>query len=132
MKNNITNIFPNNSFSPINIFDGRVIAFRGAKKILPDKGNLVYEYNPLRNYRQDYDLYDYDELGRIGNTSDTNFKQVQLIVKSPLGLEIFNRYLTISNIYVMLSNNEVYNTLLNWNRDHFGGDVYTNVEEWNF
>jgi hypothetical protein len=47
----ISSIFPNVPFNPINIFGSHPIAFRGAKKILPDKGNLVYEYNPLRNYR---------------------------------------------------------------------------------
>lgn len=36
------------------------IGFNLAYKILPQKGNLVYEYNPFRNYRLDRDLYEYD------------------------------------------------------------------------
>ena len=28
-------------------------------KILPKKGNLVYEYNPFRNYRLSNDYYEY-------------------------------------------------------------------------
>lgn len=30
-------------------------------KTLPKKGNLVYEYNPLRNYRLSEDMYEYDD-----------------------------------------------------------------------
>lgn len=33
--------------------------FKVALKLLPDKGNLVYEYNPFRNYRLDKDMYFY-------------------------------------------------------------------------
>ena len=30
-------------------------------KVLPTKGNLVYEYNPLRNYRLTQNKYEYQE-----------------------------------------------------------------------
>lgn len=33
------------------ILNGDGIKFGVGLKILPSKGNLVYEYNPLRNYR---------------------------------------------------------------------------------
>nr|DAH97533.1 MAG TPA: hypothetical protein [Caudoviricetes sp.] len=35
------------------------IDFRVALKTLPQKGNLVYEYNPLRNYRINKKSYSY-------------------------------------------------------------------------
>ena len=36
------------------------IEFATALKTLPTKGNMVYEYNPFRNYRIDEDCYKYD------------------------------------------------------------------------
>lgn len=36
------------------------INFKVQTKQLPTKGNLVYEYNPFRNYRLDEDLYEYN------------------------------------------------------------------------
>ena len=40
-------------------------------KMLPTKGNLVYEYNPLRNYRLTQNMYEYKEqlysLGDLWN-----------------------------------------------------------------
>lgn len=44
----------------INLFD-QTIKFKTQTKQLPMNGNLVYEYNPLRNYRLDEDLYEYDD-----------------------------------------------------------------------
>ena len=50
------------------------IKFTGAFKTLKDNGNLVYEYNPFRNYRLsktmfEYNngLYEYDELSKTFN-----------------------------------------------------------------
>jgi hypothetical protein len=34
-------------------------SFKVMTKTLPSKGNLVYEYNPLRNYRLSYNAYEY-------------------------------------------------------------------------
>lgn len=36
------------------------LEFRIQTKQIPIKGNLAYEYNPLRNYRLDEDLFEYD------------------------------------------------------------------------
>lgn len=40
------------------VLDG-TLKFGVALKVLPQKGNLVYEYNPFRNYRLDQDMYEY-------------------------------------------------------------------------
>lgn len=37
------------------------ISFDLMLKILPTRGNLVYEYNPFRNYRLDKDMFEYKE-----------------------------------------------------------------------
>lgn len=39
-------------------------------KILPSKGNLVYEYNPFRNYRLSKNMYEYD--GQLYTETDLN------------------------------------------------------------
>ena len=36
------------------------LSFKLASKVLPTKGNLVYEYNPFRNYRLTEDRFEYD------------------------------------------------------------------------
>ena len=37
-------------------------------KIVPTKGNLVYEYNPFRNYRIEHNMYEYkDGLYSLGD-----------------------------------------------------------------
>ncbi|GMO69466.1 MAG: hypothetical protein Nk1A_8580 [Endomicrobiia bacterium] len=59
-------IYPDWQFYPKELFKGVTIWFREAKKVLPTKGNLVYEYNPLLNYRQKCDYYEHDQMGRIG------------------------------------------------------------------
>lgn len=38
---------------------GSVVEFDVLTKTLPSKGNLVYEYNPLRNYRLSKNMYEY-------------------------------------------------------------------------
>lgn len=38
-----------------------IISFNVQTKILPTKGNLVYEYNPFRNYRLTQIKYEYQE-----------------------------------------------------------------------
>jgi len=55
------------------------INFCSMYKVLPTKGNIVYEYNPFRNYRLDKDMYEYkghmyteDELKKLGITITTN------------------------------------------------------------
>lgn len=57
--------------SPLN----KEIEFDLMLKISPVKGNIVYEYNPFRNYRLDVDMFEYkkhmytiDELKNIGIT----------------------------------------------------------------
>jgi hypothetical protein len=35
------------------------IKFNVQTKVLPSKGNLVYEYNPFRNYRLSSAMYEY-------------------------------------------------------------------------
>lgn len=42
------------------LLNGKEINFSLAYKVLPQKGNLVYEYNPFRNYRLNENLYEYD------------------------------------------------------------------------
>ena len=42
----------------IKLFDGN-ISLEVQTKILPTKGNLVYEYNPFRNYRITQNMYEY-------------------------------------------------------------------------
>ena len=44
----------------IKLFDGN-ISLDVQTKMLPTKGNLVYEYNPFRNYRITYNMYEYKE-----------------------------------------------------------------------
>lgn len=36
------------------------LTFKLASKVLPKEGNLVYEYNPFRNYRLNQDMYEYE------------------------------------------------------------------------
>jgi hypothetical protein len=44
------------------------IKFNTYTKVLPTKGNLVYEYNPLRNYRINQNMYEYKgELFSLGD-----------------------------------------------------------------
>jgi hypothetical protein len=38
---------------------GSAVEFEVLTKALPTKGNLVYEYNPLRNYRLSKNMYEY-------------------------------------------------------------------------
>jgi hypothetical protein len=40
-------------------FSDLQIDFKTALKLYPDSGNLVYEYNPFRNYRLNEDMFDY-------------------------------------------------------------------------
>jgi hypothetical protein len=35
------------------------VNFEVQTKVLPTKGHLVYEYNPLRNYRLDRTMFEY-------------------------------------------------------------------------
>lgn len=44
----------------IKLFDGN-ISLDVQTKMLPTKGNLVYEYNPFRNYRVTQNMYEYKE-----------------------------------------------------------------------
>jgi hypothetical protein len=39
--------------------NGKTYIFNTALKLFPTKGNLVYEYNPFRNYRIDEDMIYY-------------------------------------------------------------------------
>ncbi len=48
-------------FDPL--FKASPISFTSAYKVLPQKGNLVYEYNPLRNYRLSKSMFEYN--GRL-------------------------------------------------------------------
>lgn len=41
-----------------NVLNGN-LKFKLASKVLPKEGNLVYEYNPFRNYRLNEDLFEY-------------------------------------------------------------------------
>ena len=41
------------------LFNTDQITFSVQTKVLPTKGNLVYEYNPLRNYRLTQNMYEY-------------------------------------------------------------------------
>lgn len=66
------------------------LTFSIAYKALPQKGNLVYEYNPFRNYRLDQNLYEYDgqyftkeELNKNNIKIQTNEKGTQEWVGVP-------------------------------------------------
>ena len=49
------------------------ISFNVQTKVLPTKGNLVYEYNPFRNYRLTQIKYEYQEQLYTEQELEDNF-----------------------------------------------------------
>lgn len=62
------------------------IKFNTYTKVLPTKGNLVYEYNPLRNYRINQNMYEYKgeifSLGDLWNLYGISIKCKAVRTKS--------------------------------------------------
>lgn len=53
------------------LFGDETVHFNVLTKTLPTKGNLVYEYNPLRNYRLSRNMYEYkNKLYSLGELYD--------------------------------------------------------------
>ena len=96
--------------------------FNGIRRMLPDRGNLAFEYNPLKNYRSSLDLYESDALGRIGSQVDGVFTQAVIDYEKILteaGIDISHIvlpnpsviYLTESNLYGIIQNNTIFREL---------------------
>ena len=91
------------------LFDDRGINFEVQTKIVPTKGNLVYEYNPLRNYRLSQNMYEYQgqlySLGELWN----NFKISVEIEKA-------YRYKGENNYYIYIINEDPSNKNIQLNQ----------------
>ena len=55
MEDNIFNNSPLAFTTPLS----KSIELKYLLRKVPTKGNIVYEYNPFRNYRLDEDMYEY-------------------------------------------------------------------------
>lgn len=62
---------PSSDINPTFRQTGIDAKFISALKTFKEEGNLVYEYNPLRNLRLKYDLYRQDDLGRLVDNTST-------------------------------------------------------------
>lgn len=56
-----------------NILNNGGLSFKLATKVLPQKGNLVYEYNPFRNYRLTEKKFEYDGSYYTLEELETNY-----------------------------------------------------------
>lgn len=97
----------------VKLFDNE-IKLNIQTKILPTKGNLVYEYNPLRNYRLSSNKYEYD-----GNL----YSLGELFDKFKITIDISNK-----TIYRQLINN-IYNYYTENPTDNLSKIDYTNDSE---
>jgi hypothetical protein len=60
--------------------------FELMSKTLPTKGNLVYEYNPLRNYRLSKNMYEYKgNLYSLGELYD-RFKIYPILIPNNVAI----------------------------------------------
>lgn len=91
--------------------------FITALKVYGDKGNLAYEYNPLRNLRLEYDLYDQDDLGRLINSnkepiiySYSYINENGVTIIEQIGLTHNNIYNLITSNVFNLTNSELENS----------------------
>jgi hypothetical protein len=70
------------------------VNFETQAKVLPTKGHLVYEYNPLRNYRLDRTMFEYKGEYYTKNELKDTFN-----IKLCKAFEIIEDGITITKIY---------------------------------
>ena len=93
-----------------NILNDGGLSFKLATKVLPQKGNLVYEYNPFRNYRLTEKKFEYDgsyyTLEELENEEDniivTPINNDTIPVKTGIFKEKDYKYLVIYVLTLIL------------------------------